>query len=97
MLAIEETPSSASASKITPAVEVAAAIEAAPTEVTTVEATTAEATNLESTFSDIDKMLLEMAVEEDVAAAEETLATSPKKGRKLSKIFRRKKASIFKI
>jgi hypothetical protein len=85
MLAIEETPSSASASKITPAVEVAAAIEAAPTEVTTVEATTAEATNLESTFSDIDKMLLEMAAEEAAAAAEETLATAPGKGKKIAK------------
>jgi hypothetical protein len=54
--AIEETPLPASASKITPAVEGTAAAEAAPT-----EAATAEDINLESTFSDIDKMLLNMA------------------------------------
>jgi hypothetical protein len=85
MQAIEETPSPASASKITPTVEVAAATKAAPTEVTTAEATTAEATNLESTFSDIDKMLLEMAAEEAAAAAEETLATAPEKGKEIAK------------
>jgi hypothetical protein len=67
--AIEETPLPASASK-TPAVESATATEAA-----TAEATTAEDTNLESTFSDIDKMLLDMAAEEAATAAEETLAT----------------------
>jgi hypothetical protein len=71
--AIEETPSPASASK-TPAVESATATEAAPT-----EAGTAEATNLESTFSDIDKMLLNMAAEEAATAVEETLATVPGK------------------
>jgi hypothetical protein len=63
MQAIEEMPSPASSSKITPAVEVAASAEAAPPEATTVEATTSEATNLESTFSNIDKMLLDMAAE----------------------------------
>jgi hypothetical protein len=71
--AIEGTPPPASASK-TPAVESATAAEAAPT-----EAGTAEATNLESTFSDIDKMLLNMAAEEAATAAEETLATVPGK------------------
>jgi hypothetical protein len=71
--AIEETPPSASASK-TPAVESAIAAEAAPN-----EAGTAEATNLESTFSDIDKMLLNMATEETATAAEETPATVPGK------------------
>jgi uncharacterized protein YhaN len=71
--AIEETPPPSSASK-TPAVESATAAEAAPT-----EAGTAEATNLESTFSDIDKMLLNMAMEEAATAAEETLATVPRK------------------
>jgi hypothetical protein len=85
MQAIEETPPSASASKITPAAEVAAATEAAPTKVTTTEATTAEATNLESTFSDIDKMLLEMAAEEAAAAAKETLAIVPEKGEEIAK------------
>jgi hypothetical protein len=74
--AIEETPLSASASK-TPAAE------AAPTEVTTAEGAAAEATNLEGVFSDIDKMILDMATEETVATAEETLATVPGKGEKL--------------
>jgi hypothetical protein len=97
MQAIEETPLQASASKITPATKVVVATEVAPTEATTVEATTAEATNLESTFSDIDKMLLEMATEEAVAAAEEALATAPKKGRELAKDILEEKASIFKI
>jgi hypothetical protein len=76
--AIEETPPPASASK-TPAVESATTTEAAPTEAGTAEAETAEATNLESTFSDIDKMLLNMAAEEAATAAEETLATVPGK------------------
>jgi hypothetical protein len=82
--AIEETPPLASASKITPAVEVAIATEAAPTEATTAEATTAEDTNLESIFSDIDKMLLNMATEEAAAAAEETLDTVPGKGKEIA-------------
>jgi hypothetical protein len=80
MQAIEETPPLASASKITPATEVATAIEAAPTEATTAEATTVEATNLENTLSDIGRILLDMAAEEAAAAAEETLATVPGKG-----------------
>jgi hypothetical protein len=67
-------PPLASASKITPAAEVATATEAA----------TAEATNLESIFSDIDKMLLNMAAEEAAAAVEETLATVPGKGKKIT-------------
>jgi hypothetical protein len=81
--AIEETPPPASASK-TPAAEGATATEAAPIEATTTEAATVEATNLESTFSNIDKMLLNMAAEEAAAAAEETLATVPEKGKKIA-------------
>jgi hypothetical protein len=81
--AIEETPPPASASK-TPAAKDATATEAAPAEATTIEADTAEATNLESTFSDIDKMLLNMAAEEAVAATEETLATVPRKGKEVA-------------
>jgi hypothetical protein len=54
MQAIEETPLLASASKMTPAAEVAASAEAA----------TAEATNLVSTLSAIDKVLLDLAMEE---------------------------------
>jgi hypothetical protein len=81
---MEETPPPASASKITPAAEVATATEAAPTEATIAEVATAEDTNLESTFSDIDKMLLNMAAEEAAAAAEETLATVPGKGKEIA-------------
>jgi hypothetical protein len=76
MQAIEETPPPASASKITPAAKVAAATEATPA-----KATTAEATNLESTLSDIDRILSDMATEEVAAAAKETMATVPKKGK----------------
>jgi hypothetical protein len=82
--AIEETPPPASASKITPAAEVATATEAASVEATTAEAATAEDTNLESTFSDIDKILLNMAAEEAVAAALETLAIVPRKGKEIA-------------
>jgi hypothetical protein len=81
MQAIEETPPPTSTSKITPAVEVATTTDAAPTEATTAEATTAEATNMESTLSDIDRILLDMATEEAVAAAKEAVATVPKKGK----------------
>jgi hypothetical protein len=84
MQAIEETPPPTLASKITPAAEVATATEAAPTKATTAEAATAEATNLESTLSDIDRILLDMAVEEAVAAVEETLATVPRKGNEIA-------------
>jgi hypothetical protein len=77
--AIEETPLPASASK-TPAVESASVAEAAP-----IEARTAEATNLESTFSDIDKMLLNMAAEEAAPAAKETLTTVPRKEKEKAK------------
>jgi hypothetical protein len=82
--AIEETPPPASASKITPAVEGATAAEATPTEAATAEAATDEDTNLESTFSDIDKMLLNMAAEEAATAAEETLATMPRKEKEIA-------------
>jgi hypothetical protein len=59
MQAIEETPLPASGSKITPAADVAASVEVA----------TAEATNLESTLSAIDKVLLDLDVEETAVAA----------------------------
>jgi hypothetical protein len=74
--AIEETPPSSLASKTL-------AAEAAPTEATTAETSVAEATNLEGVFSDIDKMILDMATEETVATAEATLATVPRKGEKV--------------
>jgi hypothetical protein len=81
--AIQETPPPASASK-TPAAKDATVTEAAPAEATTAEAATAEDTNLDSTFSDIDKMFLNMAVEEAAGAAEETLATMPEKGKEIA-------------
>jgi hypothetical protein len=77
--AIEETPPPTSASK-TPAAEDATATEAAPAEAPTAEAETAEDTNLEGTFSDIDKMLLNMAAEE----AAETLAIVPGKEKEIA-------------
>jgi hypothetical protein len=76
--AIEETPPSSSALK-TPVAEDTAATKATPAEGATVEAEMTEDTNLESTFFDIDKMLLNMAVEEAVAAVEEILAPAPGK------------------
>src|SRR5688572_5707847 len=80
MQAIEETPPPASASKIIPTAEVAASAESAAS----VKAMTADATNLESTLSDIDKVLLDLAAEETVVAAEETLAIVPKKGKEIA-------------
>jgi hypothetical protein len=74
--AIEEMPPSASASKIP-------AAEAAPTKATTAEAVAAEATNLEGVFSDIVKMILDMATEETVATTEATLAIMSGKGEKV--------------
>jgi hypothetical protein len=81
--AIEETPPPASASK-TPAVEDTVATEAVPAETATAEAETAEDTNLEGTFSDIDKMLLNMATEEAATAAEEILAPVPGKEKEIA-------------
>jgi hypothetical protein len=77
--AIEETPPPSSASKITPVIKGAASAEAAPA-----EAATIEDINIESTFSDIDKMLLNIATEEAATAAEETLATVPRKEKEIA-------------
>jgi hypothetical protein len=85
MQAIEETPPPPSASKITPVAEVAASAEAATT----------EATNLESTLSDIDKVLLDLAVEETVASAEEVLATVPEKGKEVDEDILKEKGFNF--
>jgi hypothetical protein len=74
--AIEETPPSASAPKI-------AAAEAAPAKSSTSEAAAAEAINLENTLSVIDEMILNMAEEETIAAAEETPTTVPEKREKM--------------
>jgi hypothetical protein len=75
--AIEETPPPALASK-TPAAK------AAPAEATTAEAAATEATNLEGVFSDIDKMILDMATEEIATATEETLAPVPGKEKEIA-------------
>jgi hypothetical protein len=79
MQAIEETPPLTLASKITPAAE----------------ATTAEATKLESTLSDIDKVLLDLAVEEAAAFAEEVLATAPEKGKEIAEDISEEKSFNF--
>jgi hypothetical protein len=81
MQAIERTPPSASASKITPV----ASDEVAAKAKTSVEAVAAtEATNLESTLSGVDKILLGMAAEETVVATEKAMATVPGKGKKIA-------------
>jgi hypothetical protein len=71
MQAIEETPPLASASKMTPTAEAE----------TSTEVATVEATNLESTLSAIDKVLLDMAAEETVAATQEVTVAVPEKGK----------------
>jgi hypothetical protein len=76
--AIEGTPPQASAPKA-PAVESTTATEATP-----LEATTAEDIHLETTIDDIDKMLLDMAAEEAVAATEKTRALEPEKGKEIA-------------
>jgi hypothetical protein len=81
--AIEETPPPASASKA-PAILSATATEAAPAEAAIVKATTAKDANLESTLSDIDNILLDMAAEEAATAAEETMATVPRKEKEIA-------------
>jgi hypothetical protein len=79
--AIEGTPPQASAPKA-PVVESTIATETAPADVAAAEAATAEDVHLESTISNIDKILLDMATEEVVVAAEEAMATVPEKGKK---------------
>jgi hypothetical protein len=79
--AIEQTPLSASASKITPVASVEAAVEA---KTSAKAAAATEAANLESTLSRIDKILLGMATEETAAAAEKAMAIVPGKGKKIA-------------
>jgi hypothetical protein len=66
---IEGTPPQASAPKA-PAVESTTATEAAPSEATVAEAATAEDIHLISTIANIDKILLDMAAEEDTSEDE---------------------------
>jgi hypothetical protein len=83
MQAIERTPPSALASKITPI----ASTEATAEPNTFAEAAAAtEAANLESTLSGIDKLLLGMAAEEIATAAEEVMAIVPDKGKKIADV-----------
>jgi hypothetical protein len=92
MQAIEKTPPSASVSKIAPTASTEATAEAN----TSVEAAAAtEATNLETTSSGIDKLLLDIGIEETVAAAEQVMAQCLTKERKLSKLLRLKKILSF--
>jgi hypothetical protein len=81
MEAIERTPPSASASKVTPIASTDATAEA---NISAEAATAAEAANLEGTLSGIDKLLLDKAAEETVAAVEEVMFTVPDKGKKIA-------------
>jgi hypothetical protein len=80
---IERTPPTASASKA-PVVESTTATEAVPAEAVAAEAATTEDVHLESTISNIDKILLDMAIEEATAATKEVMATVPEKGKKIA-------------
>jgi hypothetical protein len=92
MEAIERTPPSASASKITPIASAEATTEA---NISAEAAATTEAANLESTLSGIHKLLLGMPTEETTVVAEEVMALVPDKGKKLPMLLRRKKTSTF--
>jgi hypothetical protein len=92
MQAIEKTPPSASASKIAPTVSTEAAAEA---NMSAEAAAAAEAANLESTLSGIDKLLLDMPIEETVVAAEQVMAQCLTKERKLLMLLRKKKILSF--
>jgi hypothetical protein len=58
------------------------------------EAATTEATNLESTLFTIDKVLLDLAAEDTVAAAEEALAAVLEKRKKCRRCFGRKRLQL---
>ena len=92
MQAIERTPPQASASKIA---HITSAEAIAEVDTSAEAAATAEAANLESTLSGIDKLLLDMAVEEIAAAAEEVMAIVPDEGKKILMLLRWKKTSTF--
>jgi hypothetical protein len=83
MEVIEGTPPQASAPKA-PAVGSTTTTEAAPSEATTVEAAIAEDIHIETTIANIDKILLDMAAEEAVAATEETMAPEPEKEKEIA-------------
>jgi hypothetical protein len=81
MQAIEKMPPSASASKIAPTTSAKAATEA---NISADATATTEAANMESTLSGIDKLPLDMPIEETVAATEQVMAPVPNKGKKIA-------------
>jgi hypothetical protein len=83
MEAIERTPPSASASKITPIASSEATAEA---NVSAEVVAAAKAANLESTLSGIDKLILGMAMEEIATATKEVMAPVPDKGKKIADV-----------
>jgi hypothetical protein len=80
---IKGIPPQASAPKA-PAVESITGTEAAASEATAVETATTEDIHLESTIANIDKILLDMAVEEAAGATEETTAPEPEKKKEIA-------------
>jgi hypothetical protein len=80
---IDKTPSRASAQKV-PAAEGMTSIEIISSEVAAAEATSIEDLNLESTIEHIDKMLLDMAIEEATTAAEEAMAAASGKEKEIA-------------
>ena len=80
MQAIEKMPPSASVSKISPTASTEATVEANTS-------TEAESAILEATLSGIDKLLLDMATEETVAAAEQVMALEPDKEKNCQSYF----------
>jgi hypothetical protein len=80
---IDKTPPRASAQK-TPASVEGTDIEITPSEVAAAEAASAEDLNLESTVEHIDKILLDMAVEEATTTAEEAATAASGKGKEIA-------------
>jgi hypothetical protein len=80
---IDKTPPRTSAQK-TPVTEEITNVEVAPSEATATEAISAEDLNLETTIEHIDKILLDLAVEEATTAVEETMAAAPRKGKEIT-------------
>jgi hypothetical protein len=80
---IDKTPPRASGRKIPEAEEITN-IEVAPSEMAATEAASTEDLNLESTIEHIDKMLLDMATEEATTVAEEAMAATSGKEKKIA-------------
>jgi hypothetical protein len=80
---IEKTPPGASAPKAT-AAKSSTATEVAPSEATDAEATGAEDINLESMVADINKILVDLAVEEAAGVTKEASASEPGKKKEIA-------------